>query len=75
MILQNGESEKTCYNMKNETRRDAGMTAGESTMLYQSRDAAGRVAAGPLGWSAVRRIAWAVTACAALWLAVLWALS
>lgn len=33
------------------------------------------VAASPLGWGVVRRLAWAAAACAALWLAVLWALS
>ncbi len=29
----------------------------------------------PLGWGVARRVAWAAAACAALWLAVLWALS
>jgi hypothetical protein len=33
------------------------------------------VAASPLGWGVSRRVAWAAVACAALWLAVLWALS
>ncbi len=33
------------------------------------------VAASPLGWGVARRVAWAAAACAALWLAVLWALS
>jgi hypothetical protein len=31
--------------------------------------------ASPLGWGVGRRLAWAAAACAALWLAVLWALS
>ena len=29
----------------------------------------------PLGWGVTRRVAWAAAACAALWLAVLWALA
>jgi hypothetical protein len=33
------------------------------------------VASSPLAWGVVRRLAWAAAACAALWLAVLWALS
>jgi hypothetical protein len=33
------------------------------------------IVASPLGWSVARRMAWAVAACAGLWLAVLWALS
>lgn len=41
---------------------------GESGASAQAR-------ASPLGWSVVRRLAWAAAACAVLWLAVLWALS
>jgi hypothetical protein len=37
--------------------------------------ASGRMLASPLGWSVMRRLAWAAAACAILWLAVLWALS
>jgi hypothetical protein len=33
------------------------------------------VPASPLRWGVTRRVAWAVAACAALWLAVLWALA
>jgi hypothetical protein len=38
-------------------------------------DADRRLPASPLGWSVARRLAWAMAACAGLWLAVLWALS
>jgi hypothetical protein len=40
-----------------------------------ARQVEGRMLASPLGWSVARRLAWAVAACAALWVAVLWALS
>jgi hypothetical protein len=65
--LPNGHPETKCYNMVDEYRRDTQMTGHGVS--------APRVAASPLGWSAARRTGWAAAGCAALWLAVLWALS
>ena len=48
----------------------AGATAGYVPAIGEVA-----VATSPLGWGMTRRIAWAAAACAALWLAVLWALS
>jgi hypothetical protein len=51
------------------------MLEGEATAAYVLPIGKAGVAASPLGWGVVRRLAWAAAACAALWLTVLWALS
>jgi hypothetical protein len=53
-----------------ETERGADVKGGGTTPI-----AATRVATGPLGWSAARRMSWATAFCVMLWLAVLWAVS
>jgi hypothetical protein len=47
----------------------------KTTAAAETSGAEGRLLASPLGWSVMRRLGWAMAACAVLWLAVLWALS
>ncbi len=51
------------------------MAEAEAAAVYVRPVGEVGVAASPLGWGVARRVAWAAVACAALWLAVLWALS